>query len=79
MRLNIDIHDFYRLRLNTKAFTLFEVLISLVILSVMMLSLTKIYTKDDTLSTYYELQSIENNYIENKTIQSGENIKLNHN
>jgi len=65
--------------LNPKAFTLFEVLISLVILSVMMLSLTKFYTKDDTVSIYYELQSIENNYIENKTIQSGENIKLNHN
>jgi len=65
--------------LNPKAFTLFEVLISLVILSVMMLSLTKFYTKDDTVSIYYELQSIENNYIENKTIQSSENIKLNHN
>jgi len=45
----------------------------------MMLSLTKFYTKDDTVSIYYELQSIENNYIENKTIQSSENIKLNHN
>ena len=65
--------------MNPKAFTLFEVLISLVILSVMMLSLTKFYTKDDTVSIYYELQSIENNYIENKTIQSSENIKLNHN
>ena len=65
--------------MNPKAFTLFEVLISLVILSVMILALTKFYTKDDTVSIYYELQSIENNYIENKTIQSSENIKLNHN
>lgn len=65
--------------MSTKAFTLFEVLISLVILSVMMLALTKLYTKDDAIDTYYELQRIENNYIENKTIQSSENIKLKHN
>jgi len=65
--------------MQSRGFTLFEVLISLVILSVMILALTKFYTKDDTVSIYYELQSIENNYIENKTIQSSENIKLNHN
>jgi len=65
--------------LNPKAFTLFEVLISLVILSVMMLSLTKLYIKDDTIQTYYELQSIENEYIETGSINSSENIKLKHN
>ena len=65
--------------MQSRGFTLFEVLISLVILSVMILALTKFYTKDDTVSIYYELQSIENNYIENKTIQSSENIKLNNN
>ena len=58
------------------AFTLFEVLVSLVILSVVMISLTKLYKNDDTVQTYYELQKIENNYIENGTIIPSENIKL---
>jgi len=65
--------------MNPKAFTLFEVLVSLVILSVMMLSLTKLYTKDDSIQIYYELQSIENHYIETKTVKNSENIKLKQN
>jgi len=65
--------------MKTKAFTLFEVLVSLVILSVMMFSLTKIYTQDDTIEKYYELQSIENHYIETHTIKDSENIKLKQN
>ena len=65
--------------LRSRAFTLFEVLISLVILSVVIFSLTKLYTKDNSIERYYELQSIENKYIETKTIQSSENIKLIHN
>jgi len=50
--------------LSSKAFTLFEVLVSLVILSVMMLILLKYFTKDDTIQTYYELQKMENDYIQ---------------
>jgi hypothetical protein len=50
-----------------------------VILSVMLLAITKLYTQDDSIQTYYELQNIENNYIENKTIINSENIKLIHN
>ena len=65
--------------MKNKAFTLFEVLVSLVILSVMMISLTKLYKNDDTIKTYYELQNIENNYIENKTILNSENIKFRNN
>jgi len=65
--------------MKTKAFTLFEVLVSLVILSVLMLSLTKLYTGDDTIQRYYELQSIENHYIETHTIKDSENIKLKQN
>jgi len=49
---------------SSKAFTLFEVLVSLVILSVMMLILLKYFTKDDTIQTYYELQKMENDYIQ---------------
>lgn len=65
--------------MKSRGFTLFEVLVSLVILSVMMLSLTKLYTGDDTIQTYYELQSIENGYIETHTITNSEKIKLKHN
>jgi len=65
--------------LKKKAFTLFEVLVSLIILSVMMISVTKIYTKDDTIQRYYELQNIENNYIETKTVFNTQNIKLKQN
>lgn len=49
---------------SKKAFTLFEVLVSLVILSVMMLLLLKFFTKEDQIQKYYELQKIENNYIQ---------------
>lgn len=65
--------------MRSRGFTLFEVLVSLVILSVMMFSLTKLYRQDDTIQTYYELQSIENGYIETYTIINTEKIKLNHN
>jgi len=65
--------------LKKKAFTLFEVLVSLIILSVMMISVTKIYTKNDTIQRYYELQNIENNYIETKTVFNTQNIKLKQN
>ena len=61
--------------MQSRGFTLFEVLVSLVILSVLILSLTKLYTNDDTIQTYYELQSIENSYIETHTITNTENIK----
>jgi len=65
--------------MQSRGFTLFEVLVSLVILSVMMFSLTKIYTQDDTIEKYYELQNIENHYIETHTIKDSENIKLKQN
>ena len=65
--------------MKKKAFTLFEVLVSLIILSVMMISVTKIYTKNDTIQRYYELQNIENNYIETKTVFNTQNIKLKQN
>jgi len=45
----------------------------------MLLALSRIFVRDDTIEIYYELQKIENTYIESKTIMSTENIKLNHN
>jgi len=59
-----------------KGFTLFEVLISLVILGVVLTSVSKLFVKNDDIKTYYELQKIENNYIETKTIQNSENIRF---
>jgi len=65
--------------ISKKGFTLFEVLISLVILGVVLASVSKIFVKNDDIKTYYELQKIENNYIETKTIQNSEKIKFKHN
>lgn len=62
--------------ISKKGFTLFEVLISLVILGVVLASVSKLFVKNDDIKTYYELQKIENNYIETKTIQNSENIKF---
>ncbi len=62
--------------ISKKGFTLFEVLISLVILGVVLASVSKLFVKNDDIEIYYELQKIENNYIETKTIQNSENIKF---
>ena len=65
--------------MKSRGFTLFEVLVSLVILSVLLLSLTKLYKKDDSIPQYYELQSIENKYIESSIIITTKDIKLKQN
>jgi len=65
--------------MKTHAFTLFEVLLSLVLLSIILLSISKIFKKNDSLETYYELQNIENIYIETKMIQNTEKIKFKNN
>ena len=62
--------------MSKKAFTLFEVLISLVILGVVLASVSKLFVKNNDVEIYYELQKIENNYLETKTIQNSENIKF---
>jgi len=65
--------------MKSRSFTLFEVLVSLVILSVLIISLTKLYTQDDNIQTYYELQDTENKYIESSILITTKNIKLNNN
>ena len=62
--------------MNKNSFTLFEVLISLVILSVVISGISKLFVSDDTNQRYYELQTMENDYIEYNSIKSNENIKL---
>jgi prepilin-type N-terminal cleavage/methylation domain-containing protein len=64
--------------LNTKAFTLFEVTISLVILSIALISLIRIDDHENSLSTYYKLQEIQNQYMENKIITQTQNIEFVH-
>lgn len=62
--------------MNKNSFTLFEVLISLVILSVVISGISKLFVSDDTNQNYYELQTIENDYIEQNKINSTQNIKF---
>jgi len=62
--------------ISKRGFTLLEVLLSLVILGVILASVSRLFVKNDDIETYYELQKIENHYIETKTILDNENIKF---
>ena len=63
--------------MNKNSFTLFEVLISLVILSVIISGISRLFVSDNRTNRYYELQKIENNYIEKNSIINSEDIKFN--
>jgi len=65
--------------MSKTAFTLFEVLISLILFAIVLTTLSKIFIQNDDIEVYYELQNIENNYRETKTIQNSENIKFKYN
>ncbi|BFU78668.1 hypothetical protein ALC152_18830 [Arcobacter sp. 15-2] len=54
-----------------------EVLVSLVILGVILLSIMRFYTKNNDIEIYSELQTIENIYTEHKTISNTQNVILN--
>ncbi len=57
-----------------QSFTLFEVLISLVILGVVLSSITKLFKSTNDIDTYSKLQFIENEYIEKGTISYDKEI-----
>lgn len=59
-----------------KAFTLFEVIIALVIFSVVLISLIRLNHEENHLKIYYELQTLENKYIETGVVESTEHIQL---
>ena len=59
-----------------KSFTLFEVLVSLIILGVVLTLVLKIFNSNDNIKVYYELQTIENNYNESGTIKQSEKIQF---
>lgn len=65
--------------MKKEAFTLFEVLISLVLFAVMLSAIVKIYVNDDTATTYYKLQQIQNDYINNGTIKKDKDIEFKQN
>ncbi len=60
-----------------KSFTLFEVIISFIILSLVLISVGKLFVDDNSIEVYYELQKIQNDYIQNSTVTQTQNIKLN--
>ena len=66
-----------KLNFKKKGFTLFEVLVSLIILGVILLSIMKFYTQNKEIEIYSELQTIENIYTEHKTISNTQNVILN--
>jgi len=62
---------------NKNSFTLFEILISLVILSIVLSGVKKLFVDDNSVATYYELQSLENDFISTNKVEDTLNIKFN--
>lgn len=61
---------------NKNSFTLFEVLISLVILSVVLLNINNIFLFSDTTQTYIELVEQENQFVQNGSVSDTSNLKF---
>lgn len=61
---------------HKKGFTLFEVIIALVIFSVVLISLMRLNHQDNHLKIYYKLQNLENKYLETGVVESDDDIKL---
>ncbi len=62
--------------MDKKSFTLFEVLISLIILAVALSIIVKIFTSNNHIETYNNLQNIENNYMESGVVGQSEEIQF---
>ncbi|MEA3384344.1 MAG: prepilin-type N-terminal cleavage/methylation domain-containing protein [Campylobacterota bacterium] len=65
-----------QIMIKKQSFTLFEVLISLVILGIVVSSISKIYTKNDTTKIYYQLQDMENEFVTTNKVTSTPDIKI---
>lgn len=59
-----------------KGFSLFELIVSLVIISIAIASLSGLFVKDEKHKTYYMLQNIENDFHKTGNISNIENIKF---
>jgi len=65
---------------NKKAsFTLFEVLVSLIILSITISGISKLFKTSSDIEVYYELIDAQNNFAQFNFINDTKNIKFNTN
>lgn len=59
------------------SFSLIEVIFSFVILSLVIVNISKSFqSKSDNVEIFYELQSMENSFIENTKVESKGNIEF---
>ena len=63
-------------KIYKNSFTLFEVLVSLIVLSIVISSISKLTIDNDTTEIYYELQTLENSFISSGVVNQTENIKI---
>ncbi len=56
--------------MEKNAFTLFEVILSLFILSVTLTSVSKIFVQSDSYEIYNKLVVMENSFTKNKTVEN---------
>lgn len=62
--------------MSKKAFTLFEVIVSLVVLSVALLMVSKLFVQTNHIEIYTQLQEAQNDYYENGVIYKSDTIKF---
>ena len=62
--------------IKKNSFTLFEILISLVILAIVLSGIQKLFVNNNSISVYYELQKLENDFVSDEIIGETDNIKF---
>jgi type II secretory pathway component PulJ len=62
--------------LSKKSFTLFEVLLSLIILSIVVSGISRLYIDNDITENYYTLQKMENEFVTTGEVTNTTNIKI---
>lgn len=63
--------------MRIKAFSLLELIVSLVIISVSIAFLSGLFIKDEKYKTYNHLQKLENEFYNNKELTNTQKIKFN--
>jgi prepilin-type N-terminal cleavage/methylation domain-containing protein len=59
-----------------KAFTLFEVLVSLLILASILSGATKLFKSSNNIEIYYDLIDLQNSFDQYHTVKDDQNIKF---
>jgi len=62
--------------IKKNSFTLFEILISLVIFAIVLSGVQKLFVDNNSVAIYYELQDLENEFILGNQLKDTDNIKL---